>query len=107
MITSSDVLVRHGARLFCTALDEAPARRTPRPRSGSRSRATAWREEQRARRDNGEGCAGETTDKIVTFFSLGVLIFFVLVVTLGTIAQILLERRKERRKAAHFQRYGW
>jgi hypothetical protein len=51
--------------------------------------------------------AGETTDKVVTFFSLGVVIFFVLVVTLGTIAQILLERRKERRKAAHFQRYGW
>ena len=51
--------------------------------------------------------AGETSDKLVTFFSLGVVIFFVLVVTLGTIAQILLERRKERRKAAHFQRYGW
>jgi hypothetical protein len=57
--------------------------------------------------DNGEGFAGETTDKVVTFFSLGVAIFFVLVVTLGTIAQILLERRKERRKASHFQRYGW
>ena len=58
-------------------------------------------------RDNGEGLAGETTDKVVTFFSLGVAIFFVLVVTLGTITQILLERRKERRKASHFQRYGW
>jgi hypothetical protein len=57
--------------------------------------------------DNGEGLAGETTDKVVTFFSLGVVVFFVLVVTLGTIAQMLLERRKERRKAAHFQRYGW
>ena len=57
--------------------------------------------------DNGEGLAGETDDKVVTFFSLGVVVFFVLVVTLGTIAQILLERRKERRKAAHFQRYGW
>jgi hypothetical protein len=57
--------------------------------------------------DSGEGLAGETTDKVVTFFSLGVAIFFVLVVTLGSIAQILLERRKERRKAAHFQRYGW
>jgi hypothetical protein len=53
------------------------------------------------------GPCGETTDKVVTFFSLGVAIFFVLVVTLGTIAQILLERRKERRKASHFQRYGW
>ena len=58
-------------------------------------------------RDNGEGWAGETTDKTVTFFSLGVLIFFALVVTLGTIIQILLERRKERNKAAHLQRYGW
>ena len=57
--------------------------------------------------DNGEGLAGETTDKVVTFFSLGVAIFFVLVITLGTIAQMLLERRKERRKASHFQRYGW
>ena len=57
--------------------------------------------------DNGEGLAGETTDKVVTFFSLGVVIFFVLVVTLGTLAQMLLERRKERRKAAHYQRYGW
>jgi hypothetical protein len=57
--------------------------------------------------DNGEGLAGETTDKVVTFFSLGVAIFFVLVVTVGTLIQILLERRKERRKAAHFQRYGW
>jgi hypothetical protein len=63
--------------------------------------------EQESSGDNGEGLAGETTDKVVTFFSLGVVIFFVIVVTLGTIAQILLERRKERRKAAHYQRYGW
>jgi hypothetical protein len=68
---------------------------------------TALAAEHRAAGDNGEGLAGETTDKLVTFFSLGVAIFFVLVVTLGSIAQILLERRKERRKAAHFQRYGW
>ena len=58
-------------------------------------------------RDNGEGAAGETTDKVVTFFSLGVLIFFVLVVTLGTLIQMALERRKERKKAAHIQRLGW
>lgn len=58
-------------------------------------------------RDNGEGWAGETTDKTVTFFSLGVLIFFVLVITLGTLIQMLLEKRKEQRKATHFQRYGW
>jgi hypothetical protein len=69
--------------------------------------ATAMAQNQEPAGDNGEGLAGETSDKLVTFFSLGVVIFFVLVVTLGTIAQILLERRKERRKAAHFQRYGW
>jgi hypothetical protein len=67
---------------------------------------TAFAEQEPAR-DNGEGLAGETTDKLVTFFSLGVLIFFLLVVTLGTIIQSLLERRKERQKASHFQRYGW
>jgi hypothetical protein len=68
---------------------------------------TAFAEPHDTAGDNGEGLAGETTDKVVTFFSLGVAIFFVLVATLGTIAQILLERRKERRKASHFQRYGW
>ena len=57
--------------------------------------------------DNGEGLAGETTDKLVTFFSLGVVVFFVVVVSVGTLIQIALDRRKERRKAAHFQRYGW
>ena len=69
--------------------------------------ATALAQNQEPAGDNGEGLAGETDDKLVTFFSLGVIIFFVLVVTLGTLAQMLLERRKERRKAAHFQRYGW
>jgi hypothetical protein len=69
--------------------------------------ATALASKKEPAGDNGEGFAGETTDKVVTFFSLGVLLFFVLVVTLGSIAQSLLERRKERRKASHFQRYGW
>jgi hypothetical protein len=70
--------------------------------------AAAWAEGAGGgARDNGEGYAGETTDKVVTFFSLGVLVFFVLVVTLGTIIQTLLERRKQQRKATHFQRYGW
>jgi hypothetical protein len=58
--------------------------------------------------NNGEGLAGETDDKLVTFFSLGVIVFFVLVVTLGTIAQSALERRKEEKKAAALrQRTGW
>jgi hypothetical protein len=58
--------------------------------------------------DNGEGLVGETDDKIITFFSLGVVVFFVLVVILGTIIQSALEKRKDRRKAAHLRsRTGW
>ena len=34
--------------------------------------------------DNGEGLSGETDDKIITFFSLGVVIFFTLVVILAS-----------------------
>ena len=57
---------------------------------------------------DGEGLAGETNDKTVTFFSLGVLIFFVLVVTLGTIIQSALDKRKQAAKAARMrQRTGW
>ena len=58
--------------------------------------------------DNGEGIVGETDDKIITFFSLGVVVFFVVVVTLGTIIQSALEKRKDARKAAHLRsRTGW
>ena len=35
--------------------------------------------------DNGEGLVGETDDKIITFFSLGVVVFFTLVVILGSV----------------------
>ena len=58
--------------------------------------------------DNGEGLAGETDDKMITFFSLGVVVFFTLVVCLGSYLQNVLEKRKERRKAAELQqRIGW
>ena len=58
--------------------------------------------------DNGEGLAGETDDKLVTFFSLGVVLFFTLVAIIGTLIQQALERRKYRRKAARLrQRTGW
>jgi hypothetical protein len=58
--------------------------------------------------DNGEGMAGETTDKLVTFFGLGVVIFFAVFVTLASMAQAALERRKEQRKTAALrQRIGW
>ena len=58
--------------------------------------------------DNGEGLVGETDDKIITFFSLGLVIFFTLVVILGSAAQAALDRRKEARKAADLRRsVGW
>jgi hypothetical protein len=53
-----------------------------------------------AETDNGEGLAGETTDRTVTFFSLGVLLFFPLVALLFTLVEHWLEKRKERRHAA-------
>jgi membrane protease YdiL (CAAX protease family) len=57
---------------------------------------------------DGEGLAGETTDKTLTLVSLGVMLFFVLVVTVGTIIQSALDRRKEQEKAARMrQRTGW
>jgi uncharacterized membrane protein YphA (DoxX/SURF4 family) len=57
---------------------------------------------------DGEGLIGETNDKQVTFISLGVLLFFVFVITIGTIIQSALEKRKEERNAARLrQRTGW
>jgi CDP-diglyceride synthetase len=57
---------------------------------------------------DGEGLLGETNDKQVTFISLGVLLFFVFVVTIGTIIQSALERRKDAKMAARMrQRTGW
>ena len=58
--------------------------------------------------DNGEGLVGETDDKIITFFSLGVVVFFAVVVALLSWLQSLLERRKEQRKATDLrQQIGW
>jgi hypothetical protein len=58
--------------------------------------------------DNGEGYAGETDDRIVTFFSFGVIVFFVAFVILASIVQGRLERRKEARKAVELRkRVGW
>jgi hypothetical protein len=58
--------------------------------------------------DNGEGLLGELNDKIITFFSLGVVLFFTLVVILGSVIQGKLEKRKDRRKAAKLRaRSGW
>ena len=58
--------------------------------------------------DDGEGLAGETNDKVITFFALGVLLFFTLVVVLGSIIQSSLDKRKAARTAAHKRgRSGW
>ena len=57
---------------------------------------------------NGEGLVGETNDKVITLFCLGLVIFFTIVVIVGTLVQSSLERRKEARKAARMrQRVGW
>lgn len=47
------------------------------------------------RTDNGEGLLGETNDKIVTSLSLGVLVFFVMVVWVGSAIQTRLDERKK------------
>ena len=58
--------------------------------------------------DNGEGLYGETDDKIVTFFSLGVVIFFAVFVIVASWLQAVLDRRKEQRKAVELRkRVGW
>ncbi|MEA2479601.1 MAG: hypothetical protein QOJ07_1523 [Thermoleophilaceae bacterium] len=58
--------------------------------------------------DNGEGLVGETDDKIITFFSLGLVVFFVLVTIIGSTIQGLLEKRKDAKKAARLRgRTGW
>ena len=58
--------------------------------------------------DNGEGLLGELNDKIITFFSLGVVLFFTAVVVIGSLIQNALEKRKAARKAAHLRsRTGW
>jgi putative copper export protein len=42
----------------------------------------------------GEGLYGKTNDKVVTNFGFGLMIFFALLVTVLTVAQAMLERRK-------------
>lgn len=58
--------------------------------------------------DNGEGLLGETDDRVVTFFSLGVVVFFALVVITGSAIQSKLDKRKEAKKASKLRRtVGW
>lgn len=55
--------------------------------------------------DNGTGLAGPTTDKTVTFFCLGVLGFFAILVVTLSLIQGRLEKRKEMRRA-DLEKYG-
>jgi hypothetical protein len=56
----------------------------------------------------GEGWAGELNDKVITFFSLGVLLFFVLVIVVFSSIQGRLEKKKDQKKAAQaLARTGW
>jgi hypothetical protein len=58
--------------------------------------------------DNGEGIVGETDDRMITFFCLGLVIFFPVLITLLTLLQDSLERRKAQRKATELRRrVGW
>ncbi len=58
--------------------------------------------------DNGEGLWGETDDRIITFFSLGLVIFFTVFVIVASWLQGALERRKQERKAVELRkRVGW
>ena len=45
---------------------------------------------------DGEGLYGRTDDKVITFFSFGVIIFFAALVIVLSIVQHRLESRKER-----------
>jgi hypothetical protein len=44
--------------------------------------------------EGGEGLYGKTDDKIITNFGYGLMIFFILLVTVLSVGQYLLERRK-------------
>ncbi len=55
--------------------------------------------------DNGVGLAGPLTDKTVTFFCFGVIIFFAALVIVMSLIQGKLEKRKERRRY-DLERYG-
>ena len=58
--------------------------------------------------DNGEGTYGETDDRVVTAFGLGLVVFFTLFVIIASAIQGALDRRKEEKKAAQKRQLaGW
>jgi hypothetical protein len=48
------------------------------------------------RADGGEGLYGKTDDKVITNFGFGLMIGFTLLVTMLSVLQYLLERRKQK-----------
>jgi uncharacterized protein YggE len=58
--------------------------------------------------DNGQGLYGETDDRIVTVFGLGLVVFFTLIIVIGSAIQGALDKRKEEKKAAQRRQLaGW
>ena len=55
--------------------------------------------------EGGVGLAGPTTDKTITFFCFGVIVFFAALVIVMSLIQGKLEKRKERRRS-DLQRLG-
>ncbi|HEV7918146.1 MAG TPA: hypothetical protein VGO97_01100 [Solirubrobacterales bacterium] len=53
--------------------------------------------------DSGMGTYGEVSDKIITFFGLGLVILFPLIALIGSFIQGRLERRADERKQAIFK----
>jgi len=49
--------------------------------------------------EGGVGLAGPTTDKTVTFFCFGVIVFFAALVIVMSLIQGKLEKRKDRRRS--------
>jgi putative copper export protein len=47
---------------------------------------------------DGVGIYGRTDDKVITFFSFGLIAFFAILVTVLSLIQIRLDARKERRR---------
>ncbi|HEY7632302.1 MAG TPA: hypothetical protein VH817_16465 [Thermoleophilaceae bacterium] len=58
--------------------------------------------------DNGQGLYGETDDKVVAFFGLGLVLFFTAVIVFGSMIQGALDKRKDEKKAAQKRQLaGW
>jgi hypothetical protein len=58
--------------------------------------------------DNGEGLVGETDDRIITFFCLGLIVAWPVLIAVLTLIQQSLDKRKEERKAVELRkRVGW